>query len=91
MQAVTTQVNVAVRKQKTGGKIITAGQLRDQANIKKVIQQHNGYQIVEQLRCSFPPTGNHHNRRANVVIQFVLDVYACAAYVTFMLLKVAEV
>jgi hypothetical protein len=33
MQAVTGQVNEAVRKQKTGGKIMTAGQLRDQGDI----------------------------------------------------------
>jgi hypothetical protein len=55
MQAVTGQVNVAVCKQKTGDKIMTAGQLRDQEHIEKLIQQHNGYQILEQLRCSPPP------------------------------------
>jgi hypothetical protein len=40
MQAVRGQVNVAVRKQKTDGKIMTAGQLRDQGDIEKLIQQH---------------------------------------------------
>jgi hypothetical protein len=62
MQAVTGQVNVAVRKQKTGGKIMTAGQLRDQGDIEKLIQQHNGYQILKQLRCSPPPIGNQPKR-----------------------------
>jgi hypothetical protein len=63
MQAVTGQVNVAVCKQKkTGGKIMTAGQLRDQGDIEKLIQQHNGYQILKQLRCSPPPIGNQHKR-----------------------------
>jgi hypothetical protein len=38
MQAVTGQVSVAVFKQKTGGKIITAGRLRDQLrDLEKLI------------------------------------------------------
>jgi hypothetical protein len=39
MQALTDQMNVAVRKQKSGGKIMTAGQWRDQSDIEKLIQQ----------------------------------------------------
>jgi hypothetical protein len=54
MQAVTGQVNVAVCKQKTGGKYMTAGQLRDQGGIEKLIQHDNGYQILKQLRGSPP-------------------------------------
>jgi hypothetical protein len=57
MQAVIGQVNVAVRKQKTGGKLMTAGQLRGQDDIEKLIQQHYGYQIFQQLRCSPPLLG----------------------------------
>jgi hypothetical protein len=34
---------------KTGGKIMAAGQLRDQGDIEK---QHNVYQMLKQLRCS---------------------------------------
>jgi hypothetical protein len=54
MQAVTGQVNVAVRKRKTGGKIMTAGQLRDQGGIENLIQHDNGYRILKQLRGSPP-------------------------------------
>jgi hypothetical protein len=43
---------------KTGSKIMTVGQLRDQCDIEKLIQQHNGYQFLEQLCCSPPPIGN---------------------------------
>jgi hypothetical protein len=41
MQAVTGQVNVAVCKQKIGGKIMTTGQLREKSDVEKLIQQHN--------------------------------------------------
>jgi hypothetical protein len=37
MQALTGHVIVAVCKQKTGGKIMTASQLRDQGDIEKLI------------------------------------------------------
>jgi hypothetical protein len=47
MQAVRSQVNVLVHKQKTGGKIMTAGQLRGQGDIEKLIQQQDGYQIIK--------------------------------------------
>jgi hypothetical protein len=60
MQAVTGQVHVAVYKQKTGGKIMATGLLRYQDDIEKLIQQHNGYQILKQLRCSPPPIDNQH-------------------------------
>jgi hypothetical protein len=53
MQGVTGQVN-----KKAGGKIMTAGQLRDQSNIEKLTQEHNDYQILKQLRCLPPPIGN---------------------------------
>jgi hypothetical protein len=46
---------------KTGGKIMTAGQFRDHKDIEKLIQQHNGYQILEQLRCPPSSTGNQQN------------------------------
>jgi hypothetical protein len=62
MQAVADQVNVAARKQKTGGKMMTTGQLREQDDTEKLIQQHNGYQILKQLRCSPIPIGNQHKR-----------------------------
>jgi hypothetical protein len=57
MQAVTGQVNVAVCKQKKiGGKIMTAGQLRDQLrDIEKLIQQHNGYQILKTVTLLASP------------------------------------
>jgi hypothetical protein len=47
MQAVTAQVNIALYKQKTGGKRMTTGQLTDQGDTEKLIQQHNGYQILK--------------------------------------------
>jgi hypothetical protein len=60
MEAVTGQVSVAVQfvNKKAGGKMMTAGQLRDQGDIEKLIQQHNSHQILQQLRCSPPPIGN---------------------------------
>jgi hypothetical protein len=36
LQAVTGQIHIAVHKRKTGGKYMTAGQLRDQGSIVKV-------------------------------------------------------
>jgi hypothetical protein len=52
MQAVTGQVNVAVRRRKTGGKSMAAGQLREKGGTETLIQHHNGYQILKQLRGS---------------------------------------
>jgi hypothetical protein len=49
---------VAVHKQKTNGKIMTAGQLRGLDDIEKLIQQRNDYQILKQLRSSSPRIGN---------------------------------
>jgi hypothetical protein len=43
-----------VRKQKAGGKIMTAGQLRDQGDIEKLIQQHNGYKLLNNYFARFP-------------------------------------
>jgi hypothetical protein len=54
MQAVIGWVNVAVCKQETDGKTVTACRLRDQGDIEKLIQQHNGYQILKQLCCLLP-------------------------------------
>jgi hypothetical protein len=49
MQAITDQVNVAVCKQKTGGKIMTIGQLRNQGDTEKLIQQHTNLLIKISL------------------------------------------
>ena len=54
MQLLTGQVNVAVRKRKTGGQILTVGQLKDQGGVEKLIQFDNGYRILKQLRGSPP-------------------------------------
>jgi hypothetical protein len=58
MQVVTGQISVAVCKEKSGGKIMTAGQLRDQDDIEKLIQQHDGYQILGTVMLLSSPTGN---------------------------------
>ena len=47
-------VNVAVRKRKTGGKTLTARQLRDQGGIDNLVQFDNGYRILKQVRGSPP-------------------------------------
>jgi hypothetical protein len=54
MQAVTGQVNVVVHMQKSGGKIVTAGQLRDQGNIEKPIHHQNGYRILNSSMACLP-------------------------------------
>ena len=45
-------VNVAIRKRKTGGKTLTARQLRDQGGIDTLVQFDNGYRILKQVRGS---------------------------------------
>jgi hypothetical protein len=50
----TSQINVAVRKRKTGGKILTAGELKLQGGVDSLIQFDNGCIILKQLRGSPP-------------------------------------
>jgi hypothetical protein len=54
MHILTSQINVAVRKRKTGGKILTAGELKLQGGVDSLIQFDNGYRILKQLRGSPP-------------------------------------
>ena len=52
MQTVTSKVNVAVRKHKTGGHVFTAGDLRGPDSINKLIKFDDGYRVLKDLRGS---------------------------------------
>ena len=54
MQRITSQISVAVRKHKNGGKVFTAGQLRDPGSIDRLIQFDDGYRVLKELRASPP-------------------------------------
>jgi hypothetical protein len=60
MQALTGQVNVVVCKQNTSATITAAvsWSVERTRGHGKADRQHNGYLILEQLRCSPPPIGN---------------------------------
>jgi hypothetical protein len=54
MHILTSQINVAVWKRKTGGKILTAGELKRQGGVDSLIKFDNGYRVLKQLRGSPP-------------------------------------
>jgi len=54
MLSVTSKVNVAVRKHKTGGQVFTAGDLRGTDSIEKLIKFDDGYRVLKDLRGSPP-------------------------------------
>ena len=54
MHSLTGQISVAVRKRKTGGKTLTAGELKLQGGVDSLIQLDCGYRILKQLRGSPP-------------------------------------
>ena len=54
MHSVTSKLNVAVRKHKTGGQVFTAGDLRGTDSIEKLIKFDDGYRVLKDLRGSPP-------------------------------------
>ena len=54
MQAITSKVNIAVRKHKTGGHVYTAGQLKGTDSIDKLIKFDDGYRVLKDVRGSPP-------------------------------------
>ena len=54
MHSVTSKVNVAVRKHKTGGQVFTAGDLQGTDSIEKLIKFDDGYRVSKDLRGSPP-------------------------------------
>ena len=49
MHSVTSKLNVAVRKHKTGGQVFTAGDLRGTDSIEKLIKFDDGYRVLKDL------------------------------------------
>ena len=54
MQAITSKVQVAVRKHKTGGHVYTAGQLKGTDSISKLVKFDDGYRVLKDVRGSPP-------------------------------------
>jgi hypothetical protein len=52
MDAILSKVSIAVRKRKTGGNILRAGQFRDGAAVNSLVQYDGGYRILQDIRGS---------------------------------------